>query len=370
MAHCTDAFGRSWNHMSRLLFQPFRFFYWIKMTLLVFVVNGLSSLNIPIRYTEMFKAERLEKLSQQVLNLLPVLLIGFVVLVLFTLLMGFLSCAARMLFYEGVRHGVIYYWETFLKQSIKIVTFFLWNIIAMLLAGLFAMIGLVVIFIFLTLAGGMAFVESSEAPNMTVLVIGVTLLIGFFLFLLILLIFYVVLLDSFVVPLMLVRDQGIFTAWARAIRLALENLWEFLGYVALRIGIGIFFVLVMFVVGLFMGLLTFLLAFPIFGGYPLGIKAALVLSIFLLPVSFAVTLVLLPIPIFQDAFALTFLRRLTGDRSFEPQGLDEPEAESPFSKEFASPPPSYPPTSGPIHFREIPPEPDDSASSSKGETPK
>ncbi len=345
MAHCTDSFGKGWNHMIRLLFQPFRFVYWLKMTILFLFMSGISSMNYyRFQGDTTPRFDNLDGMADQMLEMMPYFISIAILVILLMILFTFLSSAARILFYKGILDGVIYYMKYFREQSSSIISYFLWNVIVTLVAG----IVLLLISFGILLLGYLLGAFEGDTLG---LVISITLGGSFIVILFILVILYFVLLDSLVLPIMVVKQRGIFAAWSKALGLALANFWDFTGYVLIRIAIGIFVGIVTFFIGLFLGMLALLIIIPLSGGVELNFISATLIGIILLPIAFIINFFLLPIPAFKDSYALSFMGGLTGDSSFEP--INSTQTDIP-SEPAQTQEPQLPNGQGPVDFKDIP----------------
>ncbi|RJP18409.1 MAG: hypothetical protein C4527_29185 [Candidatus Omnitrophota bacterium] len=359
MAHCTDAFGRGWSHMIRLLFQPFRFVFWLKMAILVLLINGFSSSNLfQYRSRDPANFQELDAMADRMLEMLPFVVLMVVLLLMLMIVLAFLASVARVLFYRGVRDGVIYFGRYIREHHSAIVSYFLWNVIFT-----------IVIVIFLFLAGFALVLVSlllgAWEGDTTGIVIAATLGLGFVFLLLMLAIVYSVLLDSMVLPQMILKNQGIFASWSNAMGMALENLWEFTGYVFIRVALGIGVGILMFIIGIVIGMFSLVFMIPLSGGGEIGMAATILIAIILLPVMFVLSFFLLPIPVFQDAYALAFMAELTGDAAYEPGGKPTPETVRDMPSLSGAPVGSSPMSaftpspSGSINFKDIPVCPED-----------
>ena len=126
MAACTDALSRSWTHTIRLLFQPFRLVYWIKAALLVFLIQGISLLNLHFNYEELMTSGY-ETLAEEAMKQLPTIITLLVVYFILAILFDFLGACARFVLYEGIARGVLYYFSSLQRLMPQIIAFFLWN---------------------------------------------------------------------------------------------------------------------------------------------------------------------------------------------------------------------------------------------------
>ena len=245
MAQCTEAFSRGWGHTIRLLFRPFRLLIWLKMALLALLVRGLSSFmdlttrlggNSESIFTDM------ESTYEAIQANLPYYVGIFVVALFLYLIFIFFNAVARFLFYDGVLNGMTYFFKSWSEHFSAIITYFLWNIVVSLILG-----GITVLFfagIYFFIIMGFSDPQASVGVGMA---LGITLIFGLGLIFFILWAFYMVILDNLVVPQMLVKKRGIIKAWAEALGMVLENLFDFIGFILIRFVVHMFFtIMVMF----------------------------------------------------------------------------------------------------------------------------
>ncbi|MFB3787969.1 MAG: hypothetical protein ACE15F_16550 [bacterium] len=355
MAACTDALSRSWSHTLRLLFQPFRLIYWIKAALLVFLIQGISLLNLHLNYEELMTSGY-ETLAEEAMKQLPTIITLLMVYFLLTILFDFLSACARFALYEGIAQGVLYYLASFQRLMPQIIAFFLWNFIVKFLFLLTLTVGF---FIMLTAAWFL----TASFEQTTALILIVTLNLILLTILGVLVALYLVLFNSMVAPLMAIQQKGIFEAWGTSLRLALENMGDFLGYAVLRFLLVLCSVFILFWFNLIVGILSFGYYTPYFNPIELGVARALLLWLLSSPFEFILTFFLLPLPVLQNAYALSFMARLTGAEELEPRG-GEDEIKNPESLEPI--PDTGPFVAASTSFKDIPTSPGGTAALSSG----
>jgi len=364
MAHCTETLGRGWGKTIQTMFQPFRFIYWLKMAILFFLIQQLSGMNIIMQVYSRFASPSIgmepdelrnyDVLLEKISGALPMILLGLMGLGLLMIIFTFLQAIMRFAIYEGVRSGIVYYLRYTQKHISQIVSYFLWNIVMSLVTLILAML----LFGFILL---LAWATNVSLDNPAGLAIFIIAAIGVFIFFSAISILYISLLDCLVLPIMLVKECGIFSAWSQALKLAFGNFWEFIGFVFLRVAVSLIVAVIMmiisFVVVFIVGILFSVLAMSAgnildaAGDNPITFFDNIYFTIVMLPFSFLLTFVLLPLPVFKDAYSLCFVAGLTGDSSFEPVGRKKAQ---PWEVKSDAPIPV--PSSGPIFFREITPE--------------
>ncbi|MEW6234941.1 MAG: hypothetical protein AB1656_06105 [Candidatus Omnitrophota bacterium] len=364
MAQCTDTLGRGWEKTIQIMFQPFRFIYWLKMAILFFLIHQLSGVNLVMQAYSRFASPYIgleaddmrnyDVLLEKITAALPMILLGLMGLGLLMILFMFFQSAIRFVIYDGVRSGMVYYLRYFSKHISQIVSYFLWNIAISIITVILTSI----LFGFILL---LAWATNVSLDNTAGLAIFIMASIGVFLFVIAISILYISLLDCLVLPIMLVKECGILTAWSQALKLAFGNFWEFIGFIILRViiivVISVIMMILSFIVLFSVGILISLLAISssnvldAAGDNPLALFDNIYFTIVMLPFSFLLTFILLPLPVFKDAYSLCFMARLTGDSSFEPITIKKTQPQ-----EIKSDSPVTVPSSGPVLFREIAPE--------------
>ncbi|HOL93408.1 MAG TPA: hypothetical protein PLH79_03590 [bacterium] len=325
MAACTDALSRSWSHAIRLTFQPFRLVFWLKATLLVFLIQGISLLNFHLDY-EALMDSNYETWVEEAMRQMPVLVTLLGIYFILAILFDFLYAVSRFLFYDGIAQGMVTYFISFHRLLPQIVAFFLWYFIVKALFVFMAGLGFVV----MVLA---AWMLSAAFEQTTALILIISLNVLLLTILGVFVAFYLVMLNSMVAPLMAILKLGIFAAWRISLRLALENMGEFLGYAFFRFLIVLGYAFLLFWISLIVGILSFGLYKPSFNPLELGVSRVVLLWLISLPFDFFLTWILLPVPVWQNAYALSFMAQLTGAEELEPHGgetdIKKPEFEEP-----------------------------------------
>lgn len=362
MAHCTDAFSRGWTQMIRILFQPFRLVFWLKMALLALLMGGATSFrgnfpsgggttrtttpgSLPTGPFQDMANAFMENAAFYVLILFGVMLL--------VLIFSFLASIAKFLFYEGTLSGVSYFIDGFKNNVSGIVSYFLWNILVGLLFVI--VISVSAFMIILLVFGGFSAIDMSPNESLPIILL-ITLGLGLGLILIIVGIIYTEMLEAMVVPLMVVHKYGIFHSWGITIRLVLENLFEFLGFVLIRIGITLIVWFAMFIFFIFIGIFGFLFLSAIVGpgrSTEFGMLTLFFLTLTMLPGMYLVNIVILPISVLMHAYALSFTGSLLQDPAFD-AGQDPPEGSAPVTTPSAPVPTPPPSSSGSVMFRDIP----------------
>ncbi len=338
MAHCTDAFSQGWQHMAKVLFSPFHFGFWLLMAFLIFVANDLSSIN-PSQFLtqEQIKTVMKDPASIQP-YLMTILIIGVIYLFMMVILL-FLASAARMLFFVGVRNGKVDVSQSLENLLGKMITYFLWNLIV-------PMLGLFIIFVLAMIIAMAVLLPAGGADVQSAGIVFFIVMAMFGLFVFIVVFFYMVLMNSFVLPQMIFQDKGIFESWGSAIGLALSEFSEFIGFCLIRSGIWVVLFVVLLIPMIIMGLLFGVLEISL-GNQPIVLG---VLTIIIsLPFLFVLEGILLPATVFLDAYSLAFIRNVTGDERFLPgyESASVPAQEEGPPSPSTPPPPANPPTPPP-----------------------
>jgi hypothetical protein len=359
MAHCTESINRGLLHTKRLLFHPFRISFWLKLTLILFIIPGLNILFQTVidsalspYFSKGFQNPPEIDLGSNIAAFIPLFMAGFMVILIFQLSMSFLTACVNILFYEGVWKGQCSLVDNFLEHLTRIFSYFLWNIVI----GIITLILGGIVFLLFGLGTALIMAATNETVAIVVLVtVGAACIVVGCCMIWI----YHVLISGLVLPRMIVKKEGILSAWGQAIDQALSNLFEFFGYVLIRFIVGFLYALLFFVMMLIFQIPGLLLGFA--GITTASVILTLASGFFTFIVLFGICFVFLPIPTFINAYNLCFVGFSSNDPDYEPKtGLapTPPQASHP-----ATPPPSMSSTtvsqtSGPVHFRDIPKESD------------
>ena len=229
--HAVGAVDDAVDTTRRFLF-PFSLVRWAKLALLVLLMGGISfntSVSVPpfpnveseTAGTGDFAAFAAE------LGVSTEALIGFIAgLVLLSMLLTILSTALRLAFYDALRTNVVRIWGPFkrrLKAAAALFGFVL--VVGLLLAGPFVLVALAGEYGYLTFAG-----ISTPALVAAVLAAAVWVVAG-----LLALRFTV----EFVVPVMVLKNEGPVAAWRRLWPTLRESWLGFLGYLVVHFVLGI-----------------------------------------------------------------------------------------------------------------------------------
>ncbi len=369
MAICTNSLSRGWSRTILILFQPFRLIFWLKMAFIVFFMHQLTNYNLfsqlVLGYLEPYLPEdptqfnNYDQLFEKAADILPIIVMVTMVVIVFMIFMNFVKSSLRIIFLDGVYKGKSYFQRSFSGHFSQIVSYFLWNVV----------ITLITFILILVIGGGLfALIWGTRAMegDTTGLIISITLSIGLFFIMFFITILYLVLLEAIVLPLMLVKDVGILSAWGDALRLSFGNFWEFIGFVVIRVIIDVVVGILLLICGMILGFIMVLVVgmtqFAVASGSGVAMGQPeifnnIYFTLLTIPLSFIINFFLLPLPVFQDAYAFCFIRDLTGDSEYEPGKHSLPKKEPPQTQSMDEPvlQTSQPPL-GPVSFTEIPPE--------------
>ena len=346
MAKCTDSFSFGLSHTKKLLLDPFRLGYWIKMAVLLYTVQGINSL-IQAAY-QFSLLDQLQKFTPEALSQsIPLLIFIVGSMMVFGVLVLIISSAIGIVFYDGVYSNPPNLLESFTKYFSEIISYCIWNAAVMIC---FSFLLIIIVVAAALLLGGFAALGDSTSASILFIFLGVLLAIGLF----IIAALYYQILNSLVLPQMIVKRKGIFAAWSEAFKVIGRNFGEFTGFFLIQLMVGILFGIIIFSC---LFLVNILLAFTGLAPY--------IQTIFIQPFVLLVTFFFLPISIFVTAYSLCFNAAIYNDPDFEPNsGFKVIPKAGPVERnneQTAMESSFYPPAwtgelSGaqPIHFRDIP----------------
>ncbi|MBD3267900.1 hypothetical protein GF373_14630, partial [bacterium] len=286
MAKCTDSLSRGLSYTSNLLFKPLDLLFWLKMFFLLYITQAMGFI---VQLALDFTAVDFQSIqSQDTAVNLPIFIGLGVFFILSNIIILFFWSAVTVLFYDGVYRGSMAYADAFSRLFAKIISFFLWNVII----GLVIMVGVIVFAVLV----GILFAGIGTASNHSMALI-LFFIVGALAALLALVLFaaYTVILNYLVLPQMIIKNKGILGAWGEAFRIFFENLMECLGFGAMQCVVQILYGIL--IGGVILILSMILTAF----GLPPYAK-----SILAHPFLALMVFILLPIQVFQDAYALYF----------------------------------------------------------------
>lgn len=315
MAYCSQSFSRAWDRSIRLLFQPFRLFFWLKTALLAFFIHGFSSIPAGELWRELPPPEDLDRWRETLNEILPLLIGIFLGSILIGILMEAVRACARFLFFDAVWQGTSYYRSGIQRHFSGILSLFLWNIFIKIVFFTLLAIGLIILLI-----PNLAL--SAFFDNWIVLVLVLTIDFLIVVTVVLLGIVYSFLMQGIVIPQMVVQSKGILESWRDAIRISMYNMGETLGFIVIRL----LLTLMEFFLIFFFALLVSLFTVGIFalGSVTIVPDAGILFGeqafhpLIQMPMQFLIVLLLLPFPIVKDIYALCFLKNILTDNRFEP----------------------------------------------------
>ncbi len=344
MAFCTDSLGTAWSNMTQLLFQPFRLLFWLKAVVMVMIIKGFSYAIFNLKTDEANSITDYEQMAEQALEMLPTI-VGLLLFSLFiAVVFEFARSCSRFILFDAVKNGVIHYKRSTGKHFSGIISVFLWNICIKMLFLILMIIGLLLLMIFTGIIG-------SLLNNNFGLILVIAFNSFFFLFVCAILIIHTIMLNAIVIPQMVIKSKGIFEAWGNAFSQLFKKPAEYIGYA---------FIQFLILAAGFMLVMLLSISFGLFSvglqGVKSGITPQAIISLIAAPhfsIQFFITMILLPFPILQNAYALCFLKDIYQDREYDPLNLEQNSEEPPITEETLLSPP---PLDGPVSFSDIPNE--------------
>jgi len=344
MAFCTDSLGTAWSNMTRLLFKPFRLLFWIKAAVIVMFIKGLSLATIfNVAPDEASAINDYEELAAQALEILPAI-VGMLLVYLFVvIILEFIRSCSRFILFDAVKNGVIHFKQSTGKHFSGIISLFLWNICIKMIFLILMIISVIVVLIFTGIIG-------SLLDNNFGLILIIIFNSFFFLFVCAILIIHTIMLNSIIIPQMVIKSKGIFEAWGKAFSQLLKKPAEYIGYTLIQFLIlSAGFLLVM----------LFTLSFRLFSvgltDFQNGINEQAIIHFITAPhfsIQLFITMIFLPFPILQNAYALCFLKNVYQDNEYDPQNHGQNHDKPPIIDETPESP--TPPIGGPVSFSDIP----------------
>jgi hypothetical protein len=366
MAYCTDAFSQGWQHMVKVLFSPVRVGFWFLMAFFMFICEDLLHIS-PFKF---FPNDLFEKAAVDPSVLEPFLMSIIVVGVSYfflSLIFMLFSSGARMVYLIGVRNGSVSVFKALEDLLPRIITYFLWNVIVPFIAIIVLFVVSLIFAIAVMLPFGV-----TDPLSAGIAVTLIMVFIGLVTFVIVLT--YLMVMRSFVVPMMVFQNKGIFSAIGSSFGLIFSHFFECAGFLMIRFAslmglLAVFILPTLGVLMVFEYIDTDLLRDQhILRGFISNINL-LILSAILEPI-------LLPYNIFVDSYGLAFLKKLTGDNCFlpgaegektdvsSPSDTSNPSLQPVVSSEQPTPPPSpVPPMTSvplnnePVNFKDIPVDP-------------
>lgn len=362
MAHCTDSFSQGWQHMVKVLFSPVRVGFWFLMAFLIFITEDLLHIS-PVKFFPQTLMEE-AAVDPSVLepHLMTIIVVGVSYFFLALIFLLF-SSAARLVYMTGVRNGSVSLFKALEELLPRIITYYLWNVIIPIIAFIILFVVMIVFTLVVLLPLGV-----TDPFSAGIAVMAIMVLIGLAAFFVTLV--YLMIMRSFVVPMMVFQNKGIFSSIGSSIGLIFSNFFECAGFLMIRFAamIGLIAVVILPTIGVVM--IFDYIDYELLKNQ--DILRGFISNINILLFGLVIEPFLLPYNIFVDSYALAFLHKLTGDNRFISSADDEnpnQPAPSAFSTDQPTAPPvdqptppsstmppmaSIPGSNEPINFNDIP----------------
>ncbi|MFH1835763.1 MAG: hypothetical protein ABH851_06210 [Methanobacteriota archaeon] len=308
-----DCVGKSVEKTSDLLFKSFNLKFWLKLALVVFLINGSVGNGLNLRFYEFDSG------NFDLMQYLPILIVITLLLVLIVVFFTFIGNVAVFVFLDSV-----------LKRSVKLVDGLYENLGRGLKLFLF-MICLSIIFIVFTgilfiplililqlLSGGLKFA--------LILVYGFIASIILFTALIFLSVVGLFTVD-FVVPLMYSKGEGILDSWKSLFAVIKKNQGQFVMYVIARILLGIAtgilsaisgFILVFipfFIIGIIVAVISES-GNLLFSNPAILVSSGMIIFLIAMVLGYLMSIILLPIYVFYRYFSLIFIGKIIPELEF------------------------------------------------------
>jgi hypothetical protein len=320
-----DAISPAFTHAKRLLFGPFRLDFWARMGMVSLLTgefaggsSGGSSVNIPASGAGTGGEDFLWQAApvwQKVLQYLPWVVFGIVVLVALVVVAIYIASVFRFVLFDAVLTGRAHLTQGWHRWQEPGGSFFLWQL-GFGLSMMFLLALVIGLPIYLAFRAGIF-----RQPNQHV---GLLVLGGLGLLLLLI---GIVLLGAlvhfmakdFVVPLMALENLGVLDAWQRLLPMLTAEKWGYAGYVLMKIVLTIASAILFGIVNLFVVLIMAIIlavvgAGAFFVGKAIGLTWALstlalvviLASLAVMIVLYAIAFVSSPAMVFFQAYAIHF----------------------------------------------------------------
>lgn len=320
--HALNAVGEGVERAIDLLFRPFNLRFWLKLALIVFLVEGGLGSAFNSRFYE-FES------SEELMQYLPVFAGIFLFIMALILLFSLLSSVTTFSFLEAAVNKEINVLESINANLGRGFRLFLFNLL--LMVATFAVVLVLLLPLFFILMGS---IRGLGHP---------LLLIGYVAFALVM--FLLVLITSsvigvftkdFVVPIMYSQKEGVMHSWEKLLSVIKKNRKQFLVYLIARILLAlvtgilsliillvimIFVIVAAFIIGLGLGFVGAAVGFTqitaVFGAIkssiPLLTLGVLILIAAFLSFTYFLTAITLPVPVFFRYYSLCFLGKIDED---------------------------------------------------------
>lgn len=328
--YAVDALNESIDRTEKLLFKPFNLKLWLKIGLIVFLLNVSQFAGQGARFTDM------EKLGVEFTGEVIILLLAVMAVILFlTLVLSFVEAVFSFVFIEALMEGRVEFVNGFKRNASRGLYLFLFRLVT----SIIVLGGIVV----LVAAGAFAAITiNSELFTIAIILVGILLLIP----IMIASGLFFSLTQDFVVPLMFYRNDGVVSGWRRLIGLLSSNLSQFIVYVIIKIAFGMIAGIISLVIALLLFGIILVASLVIGGGSVLAwlgltaaapslesltvymvILGAILFVALLIAVQYTVGVITLPIEVFFRYYSLFFIQNIDGRNTSEKTVQEAPKAE-------------------------------------------
>lgn len=316
-----NVIGEAVEKTKDLLFSPFNFSLWLKLALVVFLING--GINAGSN-SNVYEFDSPADLTQNIALLIAVIVLFVAIFLFFT----YIGNVAVFVFLESVLEGNVEVFDWFQKHLGRGLKLFLFNIFLLVVTLLVTLV--------LVLPGVGIYVSISGTAKLIALAAYGIVAIVVYLCVLIVLSVVGVFTNDFVVPFMIKNKEGIRDSWFHLLGVIKENKGQFLVYVAARILLGVatgivsliitVVVMIVLFIGLFIvGFIAGIAGSIIFSGAlagtllespPFMILLTLIILALMIFFAYIGILITLPIPVFYRYFSLLFIGKLIPEMDF------------------------------------------------------
>jgi hypothetical protein len=305
--HAVAALEESVDRTKKLLFRPFNLVFWLKLALIVLLVNGISGGN----------SDRIVKSAGGGTSEPGVIVLAVVIVALFIILgifFTYISSLFKFVYVKTLLEGRVRMVEDLKEQAdngLKLFLFTFAVVILLVAAIICAAVPLI-------LLGG-----TLKSPFVMLFLI----ILGVILFVIILLAVSILLwlMDEFVVPVMYAEGVGVIGGLKRVYKMIQSDFWQFAVYFILKFSLGLVAAVLVFAISFMFFIAVFGVALLAGVGVMLGLSLAgsgtlesltlpivvvgvVVMMILTIAVSYVVTAITLPLSVFFRYYGLVFLQ--------------------------------------------------------------
>jgi len=320
--HAVDSLDDAFDKTKNLLFKPFKLSLWVKLAIVVIITgSSLVSSNFNLREGGELNFD----IAQYVLIIVALLILFIIILVV----IEFLSSVFNFVFIESVLEKKVEIRNGFKRNIRRGFSLFLFK-----LTVLAIFIGIIVLGVLAALL-----IVDRNISAISMLIIMIT---GFLTFLGIVLIFLLInlLTTDFVLPIMYLKNRGIVSGWIYLKDLIKSNLSQFIVYILIKFFLGIVASIVILIISLivYLPVIFLIIVMVVFFGVYANINTLDILStvstpliilIFIVGIivffglTYLITFITLPIPVFFRYYSIVFLNRIDpGQDMLKPENRD------------------------------------------------